>query len=100
MSNSNDADIIKRLAEIERDLLEVAASPVYKTLLASKKYNPDVSLGDAIQAVSSLNYALNSQPAIDLSDVLHPAVAEVRGCNNFAQVYGDRWLDDAGDEIY
>ncbi|MBW4595483.1 MAG: hypothetical protein KME46_21910 [Brasilonema angustatum HA4187-MV1] len=51
--------ILERIADLRQQLEEIAKAPEVLDLLLSGDYHPDLNLGDAIQALNELDWAID-----------------------------------------
>ncbi|MBD2215212.1 hypothetical protein H6G27_36060 [Nostoc linckia FACHB-104] len=53
------ANVLARIADIRQSINDVAQDPAVLELVCSGTYHPDLRMGDAIQALDELAYALS-----------------------------------------
>jgi hypothetical protein len=53
------ANVLGRIADIRQSINDLAQDPTVLELVCSGTYNPDLRMGDAIQALDELAYALS-----------------------------------------
>ncbi|BAZ19429.1 hypothetical protein NIES4073_02990 (plasmid) [Kalymmatonema gypsitolerans NIES-4073] len=57
-TQTSPSDILERIADIRQQINDIAGAPEVLALVVSGEYHPDLRLGDAIQALDELAYAL------------------------------------------